>query len=90
MFFFQGREKDVAIFSCVRASKEGGIGFVEDFRRMNVGITRAKASILVCLNFKVLNEVQIPCFISRMFLLVGVRYAIQNCFFLRWLDLRQH
>nr|XP_011462622.1 PREDICTED: probable helicase MAGATAMA 3 isoform X2 [Fragaria vesca subsp. vesca] len=43
----QGREKDVAIFSCVRASKEGGIGFVEDFRRMNVGITRAKASILV-------------------------------------------
>ncbi|KAM5570096.1 putative helicase MAGATAMA 3 [Rosa sericea] len=43
----QGREKDVAIFSCVRASKEGGIGFVEDFRRMNVGITRAKSSILV-------------------------------------------
>uniref|UniRef100_A0A803KT02 Helicase MAGATAMA 3 n=1 Tax=Chenopodium quinoa TaxID=63459 RepID=A0A803KT02_CHEQI len=44
---FQGREKDVAIFSCVRASKEGGIGFVSDFRRMNVGITRARSSILV-------------------------------------------
>ncbi|KAI5661475.1 hypothetical protein M9H77_20798 [Catharanthus roseus] len=44
---FQGREKDVAIFSCVRASKDRGIGFVADFRRMNVGITRARASVLV-------------------------------------------
>ncbi|XP_059591311.1 probable helicase MAGATAMA 3 isoform X4 [Vitis vinifera] len=44
---FQGREKDVAIFSCVRASKDKGIGFVADFRRMNVGITRARASVLV-------------------------------------------
>ncbi|KAK7373156.1 hypothetical protein VNO80_06554 [Phaseolus coccineus] len=43
----QGREKDVAIFSCVRASKDKGIGFVEDIRRMNVGITRAKSAVLV-------------------------------------------
>ncbi|XP_020234530.1 probable helicase MAGATAMA 3 isoform X1 [Cajanus cajan] len=43
----QGREKDIAIFSCVRASKDKGIGFVEDIRRMNVGITRAKSAILV-------------------------------------------
>ncbi|XP_004513650.1 probable helicase MAGATAMA 3 [Cicer arietinum] len=43
----QGREKDVAIFSCVRASKERGIGFLEDIRRMNVGITRAKSAVLV-------------------------------------------
>ncbi|XP_065856347.1 probable helicase MAGATAMA 3 [Euphorbia lathyris] len=44
---FQGREKDVAIFSCVRANKDRGIGFLSDFRRMNVGITRAKSSVLV-------------------------------------------
>ncbi|PSS19095.1 Helicase [Actinidia chinensis var. chinensis] len=44
---FQGREKDLAIFSCVRASKNKGIGFVADFRRMNVGITRARSSVLV-------------------------------------------
>ncbi|KAK9069562.1 hypothetical protein SSX86_011466 [Deinandra increscens subsp. villosa] len=44
---FQGREKDVAIFSCVRSSEKKGIGFVADFRRMNVGITRARASVLV-------------------------------------------
>ncbi|KAL0335170.1 UNVERIFIED_CONTAM: putative helicase MAGATAMA 3 [Sesamum radiatum] len=53
---FQGREKDVAIFSCVRASKDKGIGFVADFRRMNVGITRARASVLVWLS---LTEFQI-------------------------------
>ncbi|CAK9160445.1 unnamed protein product [Ilex paraguariensis] len=44
---FQGREKDVAIFSCVRANKDRSIGFVADFRRMNVGITRARSSVLV-------------------------------------------
>lgn len=44
---FQGREKDVAIFSCVRSNSEKRIGFVSDFRRMNVGITRARSSILV-------------------------------------------
>ncbi|KAK1384450.1 putative helicase MAGATAMA 3 [Heracleum sosnowskyi] len=44
---FQGREKDVAIISCVRASKKKGIGFVSDSRRMNVGITRARSSVWV-------------------------------------------
>ncbi|PKA53953.1 putative helicase MAGATAMA 3 [Apostasia shenzhenica] len=44
---FQGREKDFAIFSCVRSNNEKGIGFVSDFRRMNVGITRARSSVLV-------------------------------------------
>ncbi|CAN0897718.1 Probable helicase MAGATAMA 3 [Linum grandiflorum] len=44
---FQGREKDIAIFSCVRASESKGIGFVSDARRMNVGITRAKSTVLV-------------------------------------------
>ncbi|KAK7319360.1 hypothetical protein RJT34_04080 [Clitoria ternatea] len=43
----QGREKDIAIFSCVRASKDRSIGFLDDIRRMNVGITRAKSAILV-------------------------------------------
>ncbi|CAH8382155.1 unnamed protein product [Eruca vesicaria subsp. sativa] len=44
---FQGREKDVAIFSCVRANDRGEIGFLSNSRRMNVGITRAKSSVLV-------------------------------------------
>ena len=44
---FQGRESEVIIFSCVRASPAGGIGFLQDIRRMNVGLTRAKCSLWV-------------------------------------------
>ncbi|KAN0076165.1 SEN1 N terminal domain containing protein [Elaphomyces granulatus] len=43
---FQGRESEVIIFSCVRASNRG-IGFLADIRRMNVGLTRAKSSLWV-------------------------------------------
>ena len=44
---FQGRESEIIIFSCVRASVNSGIGFLSDIRRMNVGITRAKSSLWV-------------------------------------------
>ncbi|CDF35430.1 unnamed protein product [Chondrus crispus] len=45
---FQGREKDVIVFSCVRtASAHRGIGFVRDVRRMNVGLTRARSSLII-------------------------------------------
>ena len=44
---FQGRESEIIIFSCVRASNAGGIGFLQDIRRMNVGLTRAKSSLWV-------------------------------------------
>lgn len=44
---FQGRESEIIIFSCVRASLNKGIGFLSDIRRMNVGITRAKSSLWV-------------------------------------------
>jgi senataxin len=44
---FQGRESEIIIFSCVRASQAGGIGFLQDIRRMNVGLTRAKCSLWV-------------------------------------------
>ncbi|KAK7740756.1 DEAD-box type RNA helicase [Cytospora paraplurivora] len=44
---FQGRECEIIIFSCVRASPRGGIGFMTDIRRMNVGLTRAKSSLWI-------------------------------------------
>lgn len=39
---FQGREKDIVIITSVRANKGRGLGFLNDYRRMNVAITRAK------------------------------------------------
>lgn len=60
---FQGKEKDVVIFSCVRAGMptmshrhannggkegpKGTIGFVADERRMNVALTRARKALVI-------------------------------------------
>ena len=52
----QGREKDVVIFSAVRTRRRGGIGFVADERRINVGLTRARSSLLVLGNAGALEK----------------------------------
>ena len=44
---FQGQEKEVIILSLVRSNDEGDIGFLKDYRRMNVAITRAKEQLFV-------------------------------------------
>lgn len=45
----QGREKDIIIFTTVRSSKHS-VGFVADERRINVGLTRARCSLIVVAN----------------------------------------
>lgn len=44
---FQGQEKDIIIFTTVRASEHGSIGFVGDVQRLNVAITRARSSLWI-------------------------------------------
>jgi ATP-dependent RNA/DNA helicase IGHMBP2 len=44
---FQGQEADVVYISLVRSNTEGEIGFLKDYRRMNVAMTRAKKGLIV-------------------------------------------
>jgi superfamily I DNA and/or RNA helicase len=44
---FQGQEKETVIVSLVRSNDDGDIGFLKDYRRMNVAITRAKEQLFV-------------------------------------------
>jgi ATP-dependent RNA/DNA helicase IGHMBP2 len=44
---FQGREKEAVVMSLVRSNAQGEIGFLQDVRRMNVAMTRARRKLLL-------------------------------------------
>ena len=44
---FQGQEMENVIVSLVRSNDDGDIGFLKDYRRMNVAITRAKEKLFI-------------------------------------------
>ena len=44
---FQGQERDVVYISLVRSNGKSEIGFLKDYRRMNVAMTRARKKLVV-------------------------------------------
>ncbi len=44
---YQGREKEVVVISFVRSNSRREIGFLEDLRRLNVSLTRARRKLIM-------------------------------------------
>ncbi|KAJ1659233.1 hypothetical protein IWQ61_001656 [Dispira simplex] len=44
---FQGREKEAIILSLVRSNTKGEVGFLADYRRLNVAITRPRRQLCI-------------------------------------------
>jgi ATP-dependent RNA/DNA helicase IGHMBP2 len=44
---FQGQERDIMVISLTRSNSTGEIGFLKEYRRMNVAMTRAKHHLLI-------------------------------------------
>ena len=53
---FQGQERDVIVFSAVRCNEHGFVGFLDDEKRMNVLLTRARRGMIVIGNKKTLGK----------------------------------
>jgi len=53
---FQGREKEAVVFSAVRSNSYGTVGFVSDWRRINVSFTRARRALIVVGNPETLRR----------------------------------
>jgi len=44
---YQGRERDIVVFSAVRSNRRHQLGFLTDWRRMNVALTRARMAMVI-------------------------------------------
>lgn len=73
---FQGREKNFIIFSCVRANQSNEIGFLNDRRRLNVSLTRAKFGIFILANAATFTKNQ--CWYKLMDLYKSVNAFVEG------------
>ncbi|KAF4724703.1 hypothetical protein FOZ63_016413, partial [Perkinsus olseni] len=44
---YQGQEQEVVVLSLVRSNDAGEVGFLKDYRRLNVAVTRAKRQLVI-------------------------------------------
>ena len=53
---FQGQECDIIILTTVRSNNHGNIGFLKDYRRLNVAITRSKYTLIIVCDCETLRH----------------------------------
>lgn len=53
---FQGRDRDIVVYSPVRSNREGSIGFLRDRRRLNVALSRARELLVVVGDLRTLEN----------------------------------
>ena len=56
---FQGQEKDVIYLSLVRSNDDGELGFLKDYRRLNVAMTRARLKLVIIGDMATLGHDQV-------------------------------
>lgn len=56
---FQGQEKDVIYISLVRSNANSEIGFLKDYRRLNVALTRARKKLIIIGDMSTLAQYQL-------------------------------
>lgn len=68
---FQGQERDIVIISMVRSNEDGSIGFLNELRRMNVAMTRARYKLII------IGDSSTLC--NNLFFKVLYRYIKEVC-----------
>lgn len=54
---FQGQERDLVIFALSRSNQHGSVGFLKDWQRINVAVTRAKRQLVIIGNSRTVTYV---------------------------------
>jgi len=73
---FQGQESSCVILSLVRSNDQGQLGFLKEYRRMNVAMTRAKELLIVIGDSATLsNDAFYDAFLEKAEILGGYRSA---------------
>jgi len=82
---FQGRDKNIIIFSFTRSNEEHAIGFLSELRRINVTMTRAKYMLIMVGDSETLTKAR--NIKSRQFFINLVKYVKNNGVYINWDEL---
>lgn len=64
---YQGQERDLIIFTFTRSNPGGSVGFLADWRRLNVAMTRAKGQLIMIGDFSTLANTERSNAVDREF-----------------------